>query len=64
MRKKLISRVRPGVFETRAAFDRRSSVLISDDLPTLDRPANAISGSVVSGRHPRGLALHVPSLPS
>ena len=46
--KKLISRVRPGVLLTRANALRRTSLLSSDDLPTFERPANAISGSVVS----------------
>src|SRR4051812_21652099 len=55
--KKLTSRVRPGVLLTRANFFRRMSRLSSDDLPTLDRPANAISGSVGSGRHPPALAI-------
>src|SRR6187551_1288407 len=36
--------VRPGVFEVLASAFRRSSELISDDFPTLDRPRNAISG--------------------
>jgi hypothetical protein len=42
--KKLIARVRPGVDETFASFDP-SSVLISDDLPTFDRPRKATSGA-------------------
>jgi hypothetical protein len=40
----LIARVRPGVDETFASFDP-SSVLISDDLPTFDRPRKATSGA-------------------
>src|SRR5215471_3122999 len=42
--KKLIARVRPGVDDTRASFDP-SRALISEDLPTFDRPRNAISGA-------------------
>jgi hypothetical protein len=36
--------VRPGVFEVRARAFRSNNELISDDLPTFDRPKNAISG--------------------
>ena len=49
MIKKLISWVRPGV---ELVFTRRlrfKSVLISEDLPTLERPAKAISGKSVEG---------------
>ena len=48
--KKLISCVLPGVLETRAIRLWRTSVLINDDLPTLDLPIMAISGSVDSGK--------------
>jgi len=40
--KMLSSCVRPGVFEVRARLVVPVSALISDDLPTLERPANAI----------------------
>src|SRR5271170_7133206 len=42
--KKLIARVRPGVDDTFASRDP-SSELISEDLPTFDRPRNATSGA-------------------
>src|SRR5262249_45653795 len=42
--KKVIARVRPGVEDTRASFDP-SSALISEDLPTFERPRNATSGA-------------------
>ena len=38
--------MRPGVFETRASFLRPAIALSSDDLPTFDRPTNAISARV------------------
>ena len=38
-----MSWVRPGVFETRASCFWLASALISDDLPTFDRPTNATS---------------------
>src|SRR5437867_2069026 len=44
MAKKLICCVRPGVLLTRARPWRPARELSSDDLPTLERPANAISG--------------------
>ena len=40
----LIARVRPGVDEVCACFEP-SNALISDDLPTLERPRKAISGA-------------------
>jgi hypothetical protein len=40
----LISCVLPGVFEVFARLFWPVSILISDDLPTLDRPMNAYSG--------------------
>src|SRR6201986_4196070 len=39
-----MARVRPGVDETFASFEPRSA-LISEDLPTLERPRKAISGA-------------------
>ena len=39
-----MARVRPGVEETFASFEP-SSLLISDDLPTLERPRKATSGA-------------------
>src|ERR1700759_3886236 len=47
--KKISSCVRPGVFEVRASALRPVSALIRLDLPTLDRPASAISGPVIRG---------------
>src|ERR1700704_5499583 len=41
--KKISSWVRPGVFEVRASALRMVSALIRLDLPTLERPAKAIS---------------------
>ena len=55
--KKLISFVRPGVWLTRANALRRTSLLIRLDLPTFERPANATSGMVGSGRQPPGAAI-------
>ena len=49
--KKLSSCVRPGVFEVRASPLRLVSALSSEDLPTLERPAKAISGQSGSGRN-------------
>src|SRR6266705_2538194 len=51
-RKKLISRVRPGVRLTLANDFRRTSELRRDDFPTFERPAKATSGSDDSGRQP------------
>ena len=42
--------MRPGVCEVRASAERPVSALISDDLPTLERPAKAISGAPIGGR--------------
>src|SRR5258708_28233820 len=47
--KKSSSWVRPGVFEVRANARRPVSALIRLDLPTLERPANAISGALIGG---------------
>src|ERR1700733_13804265 len=47
--KKINSWVRPGVFEVRASALRPVSALISEDLPTLERPAKAISGPAIGG---------------
>ena len=49
MSKKLSSRVRPGVFDARARSRVPVSALMSEDLPTLERPAKAISGVAGSG---------------
>ncbi len=49
MEKKLMARVRPGVEETCACFDPRSA-FSRLDLPTLERPRNAISGMVGAGK--------------
>src|SRR6185437_22558 len=42
--------VRPGVCEVRARLLRPVNALIRDDLPTLERPANAISTGPIDGR--------------
>ena len=42
--------MRPGVFEVRASPFLPTSALISDDLPTFERPAKAISGGPSGGR--------------
>jgi hypothetical protein len=47
--KKLMSRVQPGVLLVRARFFFRVMVLMSEDFPTLDLPAKAISGRMPSG---------------
>ena len=44
-----MERVRPGVEETCACFDPRSA-FNRLDLPTLERPRNAISGTVGAGK--------------
>jgi hypothetical protein len=49
--KMLSSCVRPGVFEVRASDLRLVSALSSELLPTFDRPAKAISGSLWSGSY-------------
>ena len=43
--------MRPGVFDVRASPLRPTSALISDDLPTFERPAKAISGGPSGGRN-------------
>src|SRR5262245_19565352 len=48
--KKISSCVRPGVCEVRARALRPVSALIRLDLPTLERPANAISWPRIGGR--------------
>src|SRR3954469_23301236 len=48
-RKKISSCVRPGVWEVRASALRPVSALIRLDLPTLERPAKAISIPSVDG---------------
>src|SRR5262249_38559841 len=47
--KKMSSWVRPGVCEVRARLLRPASALIRLDLPTLERPAKAISISCMGG---------------
>src|SRR5215469_2774280 len=47
--KKISSWVRPGVCEVRASIRRPVSALMRLDLPTLERPAKAISAPVVAG---------------
>src|SRR5690606_6557460 len=49
--KKLSSCVRPGVFDVRARPLWPVSALMSDDFPTLERPAKAISGGPSGGRN-------------
>jgi hypothetical protein len=46
IKKKLMLCVLPGVFDVRAKPFRCKSELISDDLPTFERPRKAISGSL------------------
>lgn len=54
MRKKLIKRVRPGVFETSAIGLRwLARALMSEDFPTFDLPMNANSGNSGSGQDAR-----------
>ena len=48
--KKLMSWVRPGVFEAKASRPWRVSTLIVVDLPAFERPAKAISGIPAPGR--------------
>src|SRR5690242_699383 len=55
MPKKLILRVRPGVALTCATFASRRE-LIRLDLPTLERPRNAISGGPGAGNCSRAVA--------
>src|SRR6267142_2662117 len=47
--KKISSWVRPGVCEVRASALRPVSALISEDLPTLERPAKATSRPAIGG---------------
>jgi hypothetical protein len=47
--KKLMSRVQPGVLLVRARFFFLVMALMREDFPTLDLPANAISGRIPSG---------------
>ena len=49
MRKWLISLVFPGVAEVIASFLLPVNILISDDLPTFERPIKANSGSFAEG---------------
>src|SRR2546427_12253319 len=55
MSKKLISRVRPGVRETRASDLRAARALSAEDLPTLLRPQKANSSGPAGGQ-PAALA--------
>src|SRR5882762_10835094 len=48
-------RVRPGVLLVRASF-APTSELITLDLPTFDRPRNAISGTLEAGKCVKSLA--------
>ena len=48
--KKISSCVRPGVRDVRASDLRPVSALMSEDLPTFERPAKAISGGPIGGR--------------
>src|SRR6266700_3705947 len=54
--KKISSWVRPGVCEVRASALRPVSALMRLDLPTLDRPATAISMSFIAGSDASELA--------
>src|SRR5579862_2680774 len=54
--KKISSWVRPGVLEVRASALRPVSALMRLDLPTLERPANAISGAAIGGSEASELA--------
>ena len=47
--KKLMLRVRPGVELVRASFES-TSVLITLDFPTFERPRNATSGRLGTGK--------------
>src|SRR5882762_7955543 len=47
--KKISSWVRPGVCEVRASALRPVSALMREDLPTLERPANATSSPAIGG---------------
>src|SRR5579871_5852804 len=47
--KKISSCVRPGVCEVRARLLRPVSALMSEDLPTLERPAKATSAPAIGG---------------
>src|SRR5579862_976938 len=53
----LMSLVKPGVVETRARPSLPAKVFNNDDLPTLDRPMKANSGSDSSGHESRSGAL-------
>src|ERR1700722_17656697 len=48
--KKMSSCVRPGVRDVRASAVRPVSALTSEDLPTFERPAEAISGAPTGGQ--------------
>src|ERR1044071_8868710 len=52
-----MSRVNPGVGETRAKIPLPASMFSNDDLPTFERPMNANSGNDSSGHESRSGAL-------
>jgi hypothetical protein len=56
MPKKFSCWVRPGVELVRASPRRPTMRLIADDLPTLERPANATSGCDGAGNRPGSVA--------
>src|SRR3982074_2373934 len=49
--------VRPGVLEAKASFFWLHRILIAVDLPALERPAKAISGTCVFGKSRRWFAV-------
>src|SRR6185295_14292896 len=55
--KKLMCWVRPGVLDAKARPFWLHRMLIAVDLPALERPAKAISGTVVRGRSRRWLTV-------
>jgi hypothetical protein len=55
----MISCVRPGVCEVRASALRPVSALISEDLPTLERPAKATSSPCIAGSVVEEAAAHM-----
>src|SRR5207253_4345345 len=54
--RKMMPRVRPGVFDVRASARRPARRLSSVDLPTFERPEIAISGGPGAGSEPRSRA--------
>src|SRR5512138_2327195 len=55
------ARVRPGVLETRASPLRRVSAFSIEDLPTFERPTNAISGAGPRGHSAGRVAVRANS---